>query len=422
MEQRATSLAVLGLGTMGQGMARSALRAGVSTVVWDRNLEVARPFADRGATVAPTAAAAVQAVDVAITMVTDANAVMSIATDLGMLAALPEGAVWAQMSTIGVEATEAIASMVDKQRPDISFLDAPVAGSKVPADQGRLTIFASGPETARPKVEAVFSAIGERTVWVGPVGTGSRMKLVNNTLLAFSAEGVASSLALAHRLGLATQSVLDAFKGAPLVSSWDAGKIQRIAAEDYSAEFPLRLALKDVHLALEHADPERFVVLASLAKEWEHRRGKDLANRTSRSSLASSRAERKPHSTPFPRRGPSPSTIVVSVPATSRVPTRSPRRVAPTESERARAKAISARGSPSSRALGRRSRALRDGHPGETETRRRRRREKHAEASAEGTLAVLRHRGDPTAEVSRAADCAERVFLRTCAGPPHSQL
>ena len=79
------------------------------------------------------------------------------------------------------------------------------ARSKVPAEQGRLTIFASGPEEARQRVEPVFAAIGERTVWVGPVGTGSRMKLVNNTLLAFGAEGVANSLALAHRLGLETR-------------------------------------------------------------------------------------------------------------------------------------------------------------------------------------------------------------------------
>jgi 3-hydroxyisobutyrate dehydrogenase len=254
---------------MGQGMTISALRAGIPTIVWDRRPEAARPFGERGATVAPTAAAAVQAVDVAITMVTDATAVMSIATEFGMLDALPAGAVWAQMSTIGVEATEAIDSMVKARRPEVVFLDAPVSGSKVPAEQGRLTIFASGPEAARPKVETVFAAIGERTVWVGPVGTGSRMKLVNNTLLAFSAEGVANAFGLGHRLGLATQTILDAFKGGPLISSWEAGKFQRIAAEDYSPEFPLRLALKDVHLALEQGDPERFVILASLAREWD---------------------------------------------------------------------------------------------------------------------------------------------------------
>ena len=94
------------------------------------------------------------------------------------------------------------------------------------------------------------------------------MKLVNNTLLAFSAEGLANSLALAQELGLGVDSVRDAFEGGPLVSTWMAGKLARIEADDFSPEFPLALALKDVRLALEQADPERFGVLASLAREW----------------------------------------------------------------------------------------------------------------------------------------------------------
>jgi 3-hydroxyisobutyrate dehydrogenase len=269
MTQGQTKLAVLGLGTMGSGMASSALRAGISLVVWNRDPKAAYALADRGAEVAATAADAVRDVDVVITMVTDARAIRSIAVDLGMLEALRTDAVWAQMSTIGIEATEATASLVSERRTDVSFLDAPVSGSKVPAEQGKLTIFASGPEEVRPKVEPIFAAIGQRTIWLGPVGTGSRMKLVNNTMLAFSAEGVANSLALAHRLGLSTSRVLEALEGGPLLSPWEAGKFRRVEDGDYSPEFPLRLALKDVHLALEYGGPEHFSVLASLAREWE---------------------------------------------------------------------------------------------------------------------------------------------------------
>jgi 3-hydroxyisobutyrate dehydrogenase len=254
---------------MGRGMAGSALRNGISTVVWNRELDTARQMADQGAEVALSAIDAVKNADIVITMVTDTEAVTSIALDLGMLEALLPGAVWAQMSTIGVEGTATVSSIVEKERSDIFFLDAPVSGSKVPAEQGKLVIFASGSEQARPIVEPVFDAIGQRTVWVGPIGAGSRMKLVNNTLLAFSAEGVANSLALARRLGLDVRSVLDALAGGPLMSSWAAGKISRIANNDYSSEFPLGLALKDVHLALEEADPERCAVLASLVREWE---------------------------------------------------------------------------------------------------------------------------------------------------------
>lgn len=262
-------LAVLGLGTMGRAMASSALRNGISTVVWNREPAAATLMADRGAEVAPSAADAVKGVDVVITMVTDTEAVTSIAVDLGVLEALPPGAVWAQMSTIGVEGTATVSSIVEKERADVLFLDAPVSGSKVPAEQGKLVIFASGSEQARPIVQPVFDAIGQRTVWLGPIGAGSRMKLVNNTLLAFSAEGVANSLALALRLGLDVRSVVEAFEGGPLISPWTAGKMARIARNDYSPEFPLALALKDVHLALEEADPDRFAVLASVAREWQ---------------------------------------------------------------------------------------------------------------------------------------------------------
>jgi 3-hydroxyisobutyrate dehydrogenase len=262
-------LAVLGLGTMGRAMAGSALRHGIPTVVWNRGPDGARGLAEQGAEVAHSVAEAVSEVDVAITMVTDTAAATSIAVDHGMLEALPTGAVWAQMSTIGVDGTATVSSIAQRQRPDLRFLDAPVSGSKVPAEQGKLIIFASGSEQARPTVEPVFAAIGQRTVWLGRVGMGSRMKLVNNTLLAFSAEGMANSLALAHQLGLEVRSVREAFGGGPLISPWMENKLSRIEVDDYSPEFPLVLALKDVRLALEQADPDRFSVLTSLSREWE---------------------------------------------------------------------------------------------------------------------------------------------------------
>jgi 3-hydroxyisobutyrate dehydrogenase len=95
------------------------------------------------------------------------------------------------------------------------------------------------------------------------------MKLVNNVLLAFTAEGVANALALAHRSGLDTSTVIGAFDGGPLISAWESAKFRRIAEGDYSAEFALALALKDVHLALADGGPSRFKVLAALASEWD---------------------------------------------------------------------------------------------------------------------------------------------------------
>ena len=264
-----TTTAFLGIGAMGHGMATSALRADIPTIVWNREPKATRDLAELGADVAETAADAARRADIVVTMVTDADAVISIARDQGMLAALAPGTIWVQMSTIGVDGIERVAAVADAERPDVTLLDAPVSGSKVPAEQGQLTIFASGPEEVRPRVDPLFDALGQRTIWVGAVGAGSRLKLVNNTWLAFTSEAVASSIALARRLGLGTDTVVEAMDGSSLVSPWQAAKLQRIANDDYSAQFALALALKDVHLALQAAGDDRFAALASLADEWQ---------------------------------------------------------------------------------------------------------------------------------------------------------
>ena len=262
-------VAFLGTGTMGHGMAASALRAGVPAVVWDRHPDRTADLAERGAAVAGSPADAARQAGIVVTMVPDAAAVMSLARDQGMLAALAPGAIWAQMSTIGLAGIHDVMAMVARERPDVLLLDAPVSGSKDPAEHGQLVIFASGPDEARPRVAALFGALGQRTIWAGPAGTGTRLKLVNNTWLAFAAEAVASSVALGRRLGLDTETLISALHGGPLVSPWQAAKLPRISRGDYSAQFALSLALKDVHLALEAAAGERFAVLACLADEWQ---------------------------------------------------------------------------------------------------------------------------------------------------------
>ncbi len=261
-------VAVIGIGAMGHGMAVSALRAGIPTIVWNRTLDATRDLAELGAEVAETAADAARRAAVVVTMVTNADAVISIARDHGMLAAMAPGAVWAQMSTIGVEGTDRVTAMAGAERPDVILLDAPVSGSKDPAERGQLTIFASGPGEARARVAPLFNALGQRTIWVGEAGAGTRLKLVNNAWLAFAAEAVATSVALARRLGLETETVVDALDGSPLVSTWQAAKLRRIADGEFSAQFALSLALKDVRLALQAAGDDRFAALACLADEW----------------------------------------------------------------------------------------------------------------------------------------------------------
>ena len=127
-----TATAFLGVGAMGHGMATSALRAGIPTIVWNREPRATRDLAELGADVAETAADAARRAEIVVTMVTDADAVISIARDQGMLAALAPGTIWVQMSTIGVEGIERVATIVDAERPDVILLDAPVSGSRCP--------------------------------------------------------------------------------------------------------------------------------------------------------------------------------------------------------------------------------------------------------------------------------------------------
>src|ERR1700733_2958732 len=180
-------VAFLGIGTMGHAMATSARRAGIPTVAWNRNPDAARDLAALGVALAETPADAARRADIVVTMVTDADVVVSIARDQGMLAALASGAVWVQMSTIGVAGIERVAALVEAERADVTLVDAPVSGSKDPAEQGKLTIFASGANEVRSRLGPLFDALGQRTIWVGPVGGGARLKLVANVWLALAA-------------------------------------------------------------------------------------------------------------------------------------------------------------------------------------------------------------------------------------------
>jgi len=261
-------VAVLGLGQMGRRIARRALGAGIPTIVWNRHREATRELAEAGAEVADTAADAALRAGIVVTMVSDAQAVGSIAREQGLLAALRPEAIWAQMSSVGVAATDKFVDLVRTQRRDVTFIDAPVVGSPELAERGELIILASGPQAARPRLNWLFNALG-RTIWTEPVGTGTRLKLVNDTWLAFASEAVVSSMAVAERLGLPTEAVLDLFADNPVASPWQQAKLQRLSRGEYEPQFSLDLALKDVQLAQQVAHEDQFVALAGLAEEWQ---------------------------------------------------------------------------------------------------------------------------------------------------------
>jgi 3-hydroxyisobutyrate dehydrogenase len=171
------------------------------------------------------------------------------------------------MATIGVEATEHITAEVQRRRPDVAFVDAPVSGSREPARNGRLLILASGPDQ-HDAADAVFSALGQRTLWLGRAGAGSRLKLVLNTWLSFEIEAAAEASALAERLGVPSSVLAGAVIGGPLASATALTKLAKMERGDYSADFPLQWALKDLDLALASSGPETTPVTMAIAERW----------------------------------------------------------------------------------------------------------------------------------------------------------
>jgi 3-hydroxyisobutyrate dehydrogenase len=261
-------VSLLGAGTMGAGMAQRLLDLGFPVDVWDRAPGPSARLADRGATAHPEAAQAVAGADIVLTMLATGDAVTDVMLHTGTVDALRPGAVWAQMGTIGLEATERLIAEVVHRRPDIAFVDAPVSGSREPARSGRLLILASGPDPAKPILEPVFGALGQRTLWLGPAGTGSRLKLVLNTWLAFEIEAAAEASALAAGLGLPQSALVEAVTGGPLASATALTKLAKMESGDYSADFSLEWALKDLDLAVAAAGGETTPVVMAIAERW----------------------------------------------------------------------------------------------------------------------------------------------------------
>ncbi|MFD7493866.1 NAD(P)-dependent oxidoreductase [Streptomyces sp. NPDC059832] len=245
-------VAVLGTGIMGSGMARSLLRAGLVVRAWNRTRSKADPLAADGATVTETAQEAVRGADVVLTMLNDGPSVAAaLAAASGGLHA---GQVLLQSTTVGPDATADLAQRAADLGP--VYLDAPVSGTRQPAEQGALTVLVAGPSAVRATVEPVLDAIGQRTVWVGEVpGAASRLKLVVNTWVITMVNSIAECLNLAEGLGIDPQIFLDVMKGGPLDSAYLQGKSAAVLSGDLTPSFALSTALKDTRLILDAAQP-----------------------------------------------------------------------------------------------------------------------------------------------------------------------
>ncbi|MFB9472838.1 NAD(P)-dependent oxidoreductase [Nonomuraea salmonea] len=244
------SVAVLGTGLMGLPMARNLVKAGLRVTVWNRTPDKARPLEADGATVAETPAEAVEGADVIVTMLSDGDAVHEAVT--AAAPGLRAGQVWAQMSTVGVAAVGRLAALAG--RHGLTFVDAPVQGTRQPAEQGKLVILAAGPEPARQVLEPVFGAVGQRTLWLsgdGADGAGTRLKMATVSVGISMTAVVAEALALAKGLGLDPDLVRQVISGGPMDSPYFQAKSKAILEGDFAPSFSVRNAEKDTRLIVE---------------------------------------------------------------------------------------------------------------------------------------------------------------------------
>jgi 3-hydroxyisobutyrate dehydrogenase len=238
-------VAVLGAGsTMGFPMARNIARAGFTVRAWNRSREKCGPLADDGIRVCDSPVSAVTDAGAIVTMVSDTDAVLE-----AIGAARPgiaRGAIWLQMSTIGERGTGRCIELAAEY--GVTFVDAPVLGTRQPAEQGKLVVLASGPDEVRESVQPIFDALGHRTMWLGEAGAGSRFKLAANSWVLTVTEGCAETIALAQGLGVDPRLLLDAFEGGALDLPYFRIKAAAILERKFEPTFSLKLAAKDAAL------------------------------------------------------------------------------------------------------------------------------------------------------------------------------
>ncbi|HTB96293.1 MAG TPA: NAD(P)-dependent oxidoreductase [Terracidiphilus sp.] len=264
-------VALLGLGTMGGGMAENLLKAGFSLAVYNRTRAKAEVFAQLGARVATTPADAASGAQVILSMLADDDASRATWTGKeGALEAAGDGAVLIEASTVSPAWIGELSELAKAR--GLELLDAPVTGSRVQAEDGQLTFLVGGSEEALGKAVAVLKAMSKDVVYLGQTGSGAKMKLLNNFLCGVQVASLAEGLAWLERSGLDREKALQVLKngapGSPLLGAISA----RMVNHDYTVNFLLKLMAKD--LAYARAEAERSGVVLTTAsnahKIFEH--------------------------------------------------------------------------------------------------------------------------------------------------------
>ena len=277
------AVAVLGAGgTMGRGMSRNLLAAGFDVRAWNRSGGKLQELREAGASICETPAEAARGADFLVTILSDGEAVIgSMEGEGGALSGTAQGTIWLQASTIGVAATERCAELA--RGAGLRFVDAPVLGTKQPAEEGELVILGSGPEDAHEPLRPLLEAVGKRTLWAGEAGSGTRLKVAVNTWILGAVEATAEMLALAEGLGIDPRLTIEAVADGPLDLPYMRMKGDAMLERRFDPSFKLSLAAKDAGLALAAAEDAglELPMLEAVRRRMERAAGehgdKDLA-------------------------------------------------------------------------------------------------------------------------------------------------
>lgn len=261
------AVAVLGLGAMGHAFAANLLKKGFTVYGWNRTPGRGEDLEHAGLQLCNDPALAVADAQVVIAMLTDGDATQSLIR--AVAPSCQQGATFCQMGTIGIQETANAVAQLHALRPDMLYLDAPVSGTKAPAENAQILVMASGDRTRAEAAQQVFDAISRGTQWYGEVGNSQKMKLVINAWLIAMMQGVAESMQLAKQFGFTADKLWETLEGGPLAAPYVKGKLAMIRENDYTPQMQLQHALKDARLALANAPQGTMPMMSDIATLWE---------------------------------------------------------------------------------------------------------------------------------------------------------
>ena len=245
-------LGFIGIGSMGRPIAKRLLESGYNLTAYNRDRSKAEALVGYGAVVANSIAELASNTDVTLSCLANDDAVRNVyAGPEGVFAHARPGTVVIEMSTVNPETSRELYKLGAARA--VSVLDVPISGSTPAAEQGTLTLFGGGDEKIFDTAEPILRAIARQYFHLGPSGSGTTMKLVANTLLGIGMQAIAEAVALGQKAGLNRNRLFDVLSHTAVIAPAHIGKLTRAAANDYSAQFALRLMNKDFRLILETA-------------------------------------------------------------------------------------------------------------------------------------------------------------------------